>query len=215
MSHLNSPMAMGGKPSPDQEREPDPLWGKTLADYIREDGTDPDILAAFKDFCDSGIPRVPEPVFKEHLLPLSYPEEGVTKDVLVWRRILGSFTNPLYVVNERDQVLLTVPGLHPEMPLYEDENGQKLRWAALTDDAIRRNNAHPGYGSEKLVAIGSRYLPDISSEEAKAHLQKWIVIWQHYGVNGYEPKTDNPKQLLGPGASPTQALDALEEEDEI
>lgn len=208
-------MAMGPR-QPESPEQSDPLWGKTLKDYIREEGTDPDVLLAFQEFCDSAIPRVPEPVFKDYLLPLTYREEGVEKDVTVWRRILGSFTNPLHVVNERDEILFTCPGLHPEMPIFEgNENGQKLNWAAVVDDAIRRNNTHPGFGSERLVHIGSKFLPDITPEDAENHYRKWIVIWQRYGVNGFEPKSGEPHKLMGPIASSQPARDALEEEDEI
>lgn len=206
-----SPMAMPGAAPPPKPDENDHYWGRKLVDFIRTEGTDPDILHAFEELCDSAVPRIPEPYFQKILLPLSYIEPNVEKDVLVWRRLLGSFTSPVHVIGTKGEILYTAPGLFPEMPLYRDDKGRTLNWAQLSDTAIRKNNIHPALGEEQLYQVGSRYLPDISPEVAAKHREQWETIWKRYGVAGHAAvdAAAEPATIAAP------ILEALEEEDEV
>lgn len=188
----------------------DPSWERKIGDYVREEGTDPDILKAFQEFVDSGIPSVPEEYFKRYLLPLTYHEDGVEKDISVWRNVTGSMTNGVRVVDSKNELLFTTPGLFPEMPIFKDRDGNSLRWAALADDAIRRDAVHPALGQQRLVAIGSRYLPDITPEMAEAHRQEWAVIWKRYDVGGHSQSSDTTTAVEHPNN-----VQELEQEDEI
>lgn len=209
---MSSPMA-SGLVTPRKVVEVE-YQGERLTKYLREQGTDPDTIKAFEELIDSGVVRIPEPLFVKHLLPLSYAEEGVEKDLLVWKHVTGSFTSKVHVVDARGEILFTCPGLHPELPVgHKDENEQSLRWAQLANDSILRNNIHPGLGENRLIEIGSKYLPVYTDSDTVLHQEEWEKIWTRYGVAGRgqsAASTDVPKVQ-------TQAIavDELDEEDEI
>jgi hypothetical protein len=203
-----NPLQPNNRPSSSAAAEPE----ERIRPYLREEGTDPDTLAAMEALVAESAPLIPEHVFKTVLLPLSYHEEGVAKDIMQWWQVTGSMTNGVRVVGLNGQILFTCPGLFPEMPLYKDRNGNALPWSMVITDSILRNNVHPNAGTERLVQTGSRYLPDIPPDILQAHREAWIPVWQRYGVGEYGASTA-PTVEVGPSIHPTYI--ELEEEDEV
>lgn len=208
---MKSPMATGlATPRKTVEVE---YQGERLTQYLREQGTDPDTIKAFEELIDSGVARIPEALFVKHLLPLSYAEVGVEKDLLTWKHVTGSFTSKVHVVDPRGDILFTCPGLHPELPVgYKDENDQSLRWAQLANDSILRNNIHPGLGENRLIEIGSKYLPVYTDAITSQHREEWEKIWARYGVAGRAESAIVESVSIQQSAA---IAEELEEEDEI
>lgn len=208
---MTSPMATG--PVTPRKTVEVEYQGERLTQYLRDQGTDPDTLKAFEDLIDSGVVRIPEALFVKHLLPLSFAEEGVEKDLLTWKHVTGSFTSKVHVVDARGDILFTCPGLHPELPVgHKDENSQGLRWAQLANDSILRNNIHPGLGENRLIEIGSKYLPVYTDADTAKHREEWEKIWTRYGVAGRSETAIADTVTLVQSAI---IADELDEEDEI
>ncbi len=166
---------------------------ESISSVIAEMNKTPeDVKRAFEELIDSAIPRIPEAVFVQNLLPLSY-NDGVEKDPFHWRIAAGSMTNQIHVINPAGEILFTCPGLFPELKMSRDRK-ERLNWASLLDDVQRHNDRHPGLGEERLTFVGMRHIPGVDEETAKAHLERWKNVWRRYGVNGFA-KTD-PADLV-------------------
>lgn len=151
-------------------------------------------------FNDLNIPRIPEQMFVEHLLPV-LTNASEKQDLSWWMKIAGSLQTPLDIVDTQDRVLFRVPPLQRRTHLPMDDIPRQTIFEAV-HTAKLKNDYIPGHGDRYLtnVLTGRLTMTEFSAQD----LADWNAIRVRYGYPpvGGEPPAGVTPVTVAPAEAP-------------
>jgi hypothetical protein len=162
---------------------------------------------------ESDIPKVPEAIFVQHVLPVVTNHTGPV-DFSTWIDVAGNAQRPIDIVDSEGKVLFRAPPLLRPYPTRAGLTG-KDSFAQLLDTAKKKSEVHPLLGTNFLnQGLQARVIELGLDEESVA---AWNRILVHYGylpVGGIAPAPAGPTSA-SPAASGDQSIFADDEDDEL
>lgn len=150
------------------------------------------------------IPRLPESLFVQNLLPVLTDTSGNT-DLGVWLDIAGNGMRPIDVIDNAGNVLFRVPALFTSVPT-KISGGFNGSLSQLGEETRLRMDQHPAVGRTFL----NHHLNQVQLGEGPAHEKavQWSRILQRYG---YDPIVEVPSDTPATAstASPAASAPAL------
>lgn len=129
------------------------------------------------------ISNVPERVFREVFLPMFAGKEDLVYPATtqIWANIAGSYYAPVNIVNEKNEILYTVPPLMNNKavnPVSSDE----IPIAHVVATAKQYANMHPAQGAAYLDAeLTKRSLLMRLPSNVLEDIATWNKIFERYG----------------------------------
>lgn len=144
---------------------------------------------------------VPEHFFVNLFLPLFAGVEELKYKVNfgMWVNVAGGYRNPVDVVDERNNVLYTVPALLNENVVdLEKRKGPSVSQMMATMEQLSR--LHPAQGIKYLFnTIAEKEIAVLDSDKIAANYLAWDEIFKRYG---YPPLSE--KKLLPDSTGKTE-----------
>lgn len=141
------------------------------------------------------IPRLPEALFVQHLLPMMTTTDRAI-DVGLWNDLAGHPLRPIDVVDPRGNVLFRVPALLKTLPTQQHFSGLSSVAEALKEYQST-SNIHPMLGDETFKARMQSKLPTPDAD--LTDLMTWNAILAHYN----KPTLPLPGQPDSPSTLPS------------
>lgn len=110
-----------------------------------------EVTEAFRQLADIDsveVPKMPEAMFLEHILPMLSAPAGSKVDLTKWLDVAGTPIRPIDVVNNATgEVLFRVPALMRSMPTVFQE---EIRYAEIVSETQARENIHVNVANQYL-----------------------------------------------------------------
>jgi hypothetical protein len=142
----------------------------------------PELVEAFQILATVGetdVPRVPESIFREHLLPMLAAPAGTKVDLTRWSDIAGTPLRAIDVADDNTgEVLFRVPPLMRSMPTVFQ---QEVNYANIVVETQARENVHPMQADHFLRTALSKARTGATLLDVETAAQ-WNLIRQRYGL---------------------------------
>lgn len=127
------------------------------------------------------VPRLPEILFRTHLLPLLQDTSGEA-DLRIWQDIAGTVNRPIDVTDTQGNILFRVPALLGTVPTptTNRERDPRSTYAEIVQMSHLKNEQHP--------AVGKSYLENALARKHSAlpvdmdNLKQWNVVLAYYDL---------------------------------
>ena len=159
-------------------------------------------IEQLRELTDSDVPKLPEHLFRQHLLPVLTNTSG-NVDLRIWLDIAGAANRPIDVVDGAGKVLFRVPALIRYIPTRlngspRDSLSQLLATAKL------QSERHPALGNAYLKSALETKDPRVGPDLESA--KQWSAILVRYGypplpIPGLEPAVDDSQKTASEGRS--------------
>jgi hypothetical protein len=131
---------------------------------------------------ESEIPKLPEPLFHEYILPLlvskvDNPDERV--DLTVWQDLAGSLNRPIDVIDSSGNVIFRCPALMRTLPTNTHRNPRESL-SEIVANAKVREHQFPGMGRTFFANAVEDKIP--TQELNVAPLLMLNKIFAYYGL---------------------------------
>ncbi len=178
--------------------------------------TPPEVAQALESIAELGrhdVPRIPETVFKNTLLPALSAPAGTRVDLTSWLEIAGTPLRAIDVIGTDGEVLFRVPPLMRSLPTAHQED---VNFYDMVHESLLQENVHPALGQRSLdsslrrVATGATLL-DV--ETAK----QWNTIRHRYNLPlvPIPGETGSLMAATAPTAQVTSALGISDEQEDF
>jgi len=145
--------------------------------------------SVYKELVDDNAPnaRIPEEVFLEGFLPYFSGQKEVTAKNTIfaqWESIAGGISNEVDVIDNKNQIVVTVPPLVDTTNVLP--NVEKVKHLGEVWETYRKMCDNNAAGSEDFLASNGSM--KVKEDQNK---QRWLNIMDKYGVS---PPDDNIKK---------------------
>ncbi len=152
-----------------------------LAEKAKVVRVDPELRKAMDqilDATDQDVPKLPEPLFIKHLLPVLTDLSGKA-NLSVWLDIAGSYQRPIDVIGPTGAVLFRVPALIGTIPTNTQRDPHYGFWEVMRNYQ-NHNNVLPQMGRQFLDEALPRLVHrgQVNIEEA----YQWNAILKRYNL---------------------------------
>lgn len=186
------------------DRDPNLVPPITLGENVLQ------AMDQIKAITELDIPRVPEAIFVQHILPIMTDRSGKV-DITPWLDVAGNAQRPMDIVDLQGRVLFRVPALMRELPTVVSR-GHRTSISHLADEAKLKAEVHPNMGQQTLAIGLQRHLPKTATQADIDSAKQWNAILKRYGhdpilpteISGDEPPAaksgpEEPDALLVEG----------------
>lgn len=116
-------------------------------------------LLDIADLTKADVPKLPEPLFLSHIMPLLRDTSGKA-DVTNWLKVAGSLNRPIDVVDAVGNVLFRVPALQGTIPTKATRDG-RIPIANIQSKAALKRQQSPIAGERYLTTALSKSVPKV------------------------------------------------------
>lgn len=130
-----------------------------------------------------GKSKIPEPVFIEHFLPFFSGKEVENPNTVMqnWVSIAGSPLHEVDVVNEKQEVIFTVPAIMDTGLLNVIKNNSQETLPSIYNRYnIQKDSLIADAGNKLLNELNNNFKQTINSETYINNSNKWVNIIQRY-----------------------------------
>ena len=155
----------------------------------------------------ASVARIPEPIFKEHILPILVNYDG-KQSLVNWQRVAGHVLRALEVFDPRNgNVLFTVPPLLRQIRNEITGRGQHSAYEII-QTAEKKRQVVPALGDAYLRKdLVSRFQKEVVDVEA---IRQWNQILARYG---YPPRIQLNEAKVESTPPPVNGVDIQDYED--
>lgn len=143
-------------------------------------------MEAIQKLNTADVPRVPEGIFTQHILPIMTDRSGKV-DISAWLDIAGNAQRPIDVIDLRGQVLFRVPAMMRQLPT-KTSSSHRASITELASTAKLKGEVHPGLGQNFLAQGLSRHVPRLGTQVDLESAKAWNAILKRYGYPSIFPE---------------------------
>lgn len=114
-------------------------------------------LLNIADLTNLEVPKLPEPLFLSHILPILQDTSGHA-DITNWLRVAGSLNRPIDVIDGTGNVLFRVPALQGTVQTKSERDG-RIPISAIQSTAALKRRQSPIAGENYLTHALEKAVP--------------------------------------------------------
>lgn len=144
--------------------------------------TPPDVLEAMRELAEADrveVPRMSEPMFREHILPMLSAPAGTRVDLSRWLEVAGTPLRAIDVVDDHTgELLFRVPPLMRTIPTVAQ---QEVNFNTIVVESMAHETVHPAQADRYLYQQFSRVRTGHTLLDVKT-ARAWNVIRARYDL---------------------------------